>query len=343
MRMIVTIAILVLLFLPQSTEAEELNAGFVRGLWYSTTTPFAGEPVRIYAALRNHTDHDLTGTVRFNVNGKRIGVSYVNALPGRIVEAWVDWTPPYGNHVITAALSEVRLHELGTSPQTVEVVSQLAEDMLFIDYDTDKDGIGNAEDSDDDNDGISDDDEIAQGTDPLVATPKKKPEELKRQVGDLESKMTVAQTPKTSAPERQGLEQYVGDGIIGDMLANVTEKVTSAKESVDTYREKRKTDLSSYFENDTSETTTVNQEPAQLSSSDTATITRSQIQSKRPGFLQSIIDAGGAIFAGFATLFLWLISNILAHPGLVQFLLLIIILYIVYRIARRFGRRPTGY
>ena len=111
--------------------AQDVNAGFVQGLWYSHEPIFEGVPTRIYVALRNNTDHDLTGTVRFSVDGKRIGSSDVRALSGRLVEAWVDWTPEKGEHTILAHVSNAELHIIGEGTQEIDVGDMNAEELLY--------------------------------------------------------------------------------------------------------------------------------------------------------------------------------------------------------------------
>lgn len=352
MRFLATIFLALSFLTPSVTNAEELNAGFVQGIWYSTPTVFADTPVRIYVALRNNTDRDLTGTVRFNDNGKRVGTAYVSALPGRIVEAWADWTPSYGEHTINASLFDVKLHTLGERSELVEVESTLAEDIITVDYDTDKDGIGNKEDSDDDNDTISDTDEATQGTNPLVFDKPKTSTYTESDAGstveknNLEQEKNDADRTATDATAnsttREGLEKYTGDGVVDDLLSNVTEKVTGTKESLDAYRAKREVAIDTYFDS-TSQTASQTPETLQdaissASSSDYATITRSRIE-KDGGFIRAVWDSARALVGGFYTLLLWALSGFLAHPALVQLILLVGILYIVYRTARKFGRR----
>ncbi len=346
------------LFTPTPSHAEdELNAGFVQGLWYAAPTLFAGEPTRVYVALRNYTDRDLTGTVRFTDNGKRIGVSYVSALPGRLVEAWVDWTPSYGEHAVTATLSEIRFHTIGENGESAEVISMLAEDTIMVDYDTDKDGIGNIQDTDDDNDTLLDTAEAANGTDPLVSTPIKNAAAIAGAVNTTSSgsgNSSKKDVPETERDEKlasvsitQGLEEYTSDGgTIDNLLSNVTEKVTTAKEAVDTYREKRADTIAPYFNKgsglssstiESAKDTLLDTAPNEL-----ATITRTQIEKSDEGFLYAMIEGGKALVGGFYTLILFGLSSILAHPILIQLGLLLGIVYIVYRVARKFGRRP-GY
>jgi hypothetical protein len=220
----------------------------------------------------------------------------------------------------------------------------------MVDYDSDNDGVGNITDTDDDNDTILDTTEAANGTDPLVATPIKNTaavaESTTHQSGSSGSsgsrKEAATGTESTHTLARasisQGLEEYTADGgTIDNLLSNVTEKVTTAKDAVDTYREKRTDTIAPYFNKGsiTPASTT-----GSVADTHTATITRSKIQKTDAGFLYAVIEGGKALIGGFYTLILFGLSNTLAHPMFIQLGLLLGIVYIVYRVARKFGKRP---
>ena len=327
------------LLLPTFSSAEELNAGFVQGLWYGNETVFANEPTRVYVALRNNTENDLTGTIRFSDNGSRIGVSYVSALPGRLVEGWVDWTPRYGEHTITATLSDVRVYEIGQSPEAGEVEDTIAQDTIFVDYDTDKDGIPNKTDTDDDNDTVSDADEEARNTDPLKADPVQKVTSKAHEIEEEKETVTTKSregadaTPvNRSGPARGGLEQYVPNTIVKNAVETLTDTINETKTSLDDYREKRADEVKGYF--DGSNATT----------SDTdgnATITRTRIESEE-SFFTSLTHGGKALIGGIYSFSLWILSKALAHPALLELILLLLIILFIYRTARRYGRRNTN-
>jgi hypothetical protein len=321
MKTFLSIFLFLYVLTPTILNAEELNAGFVQGLWYSDDVVFADTTVRIYAALRNNTEHDLSGTMTFRDNDSKIGTAYVTALPGRLVEGWVDWTATYGEHTISSTLTDIKLHAVGETPQPVDLVSTLAEDILIVDYDTDNDGIGNDDDTDDDNDGISDEDEAAAGTDPLSHTP---------ETDDTEEVETTGSS--------RGLEQYFSDGSAVDtVLSNVTTQIERTKAVLDTYRETRNENTQTVSSDDAPE-----EDFQSLKRPDHetfATITRSQIE-KDGGFLKTLFEGVVSLFEGTYTLILWALSNILAHVILVQVGFLLLILYLFYRVARRIGRRP---
>lgn len=161
---------LFLLLIPVSwVSGQELNAGFVQGLWYSKTPFFAQEPVRIYTAIQNNSGFDIQGKVEFLVNGKSVGEPSFSALEGRIVETWADWSVPYGNHTVSARIQQAFKVEIGKQPEAISLrAAFLGESEVFADHDTDKDGIGNLEDQDDDNDGLTDAKEQELGLDPLL-------------------------------------------------------------------------------------------------------------------------------------------------------------------------------
>jgi len=342
----ILLAFIVICFLlPSSVFAEELNAGFVEGLWYSGEPVIAGEPTRIYVALRNNSDNDLTGTVRFSDNGTRIGTSYISALPGRLVEAWIDWKPSYGEHRISASLSDIRIHTLGENPESAAVGDTIAEDTIFVDYDTDKDGIGNETDTDDDGDGVSDADEKVKGTDPLKANVVEKKETTEitaRANNDDEGSKEKSEPKKRTETTQQGsgLETYIPNGAARSIITTITEKIETTKSSLDDYRDTRADAIAEYFnDGNTGSSTsiqTTNDEDV------LATITRTRSNDDGVGFFKAVTDGGKALIRGFYSLILWLASSALAYPAILELIFLLFIMYMIYRTARRFGRRRIG-
>ncbi len=339
----------ILILLPFHMEAAELNAGFVQGLWYGTEISVANKPTRIYVALRNNTEHDLTGTVRFTDNGTRIGVSSVSALPGRLVEAWVDWTPTYGEHVISATLTNVQIHTVGETPETGVVENTIAEDTIFVDYDTDADGTPNEKDTDDDNDTVSDTDEKTKGTDPLkVDKIEKEEKENREDTAKKNTSINVAQAIEASENtsiddvlfnSQSGLERYVPNPTVKKGFTSVTETINESKTSLDTYRAKRADAMKEYFSNNKNESDI--SDAVGSSTGSVATITRSIAEGKE-SFFNSVIGGGKAIVASIYTFVLWVFSSALAHPAILELIVLIMILSFIYRTARRLGRRKTN-
>jgi len=117
------------------------------------------QTIRIYATVRNAGAVDLLGTVKFFVDGVQINVDQpVSVKQGSIPdEVFIVWQATAGTHTVQAQLFPYD-HE-GDDP-----VNNLVEAQLFVDADTDGDGVGDSLDVDDDNDGLTDIEEQALGT-----------------------------------------------------------------------------------------------------------------------------------------------------------------------------------
>lgn len=332
---------------PLSVWSAELNAGFVQGLWYNDETVIVGKPTRIYVAFRNTTNEELTGSVRFEDNGELIGITSVSALTGRVVEAWMDWTPAHATHTIVAKLENIQVNAVGGESREATISNAVVEDTLFVDYDTDADGIPNQTDTDDDNDAISDTDEITAGTNPLVKEPVKQEtknsgtesDAVENNRNDTDEVGILSPSVKgASTGSQNGLEQYLGSGAAHAALNTVTETIHETKNDLDAYRERRSDALKDYFKN---QMVTVEEEHTNPDGT-VGTITRSQVR-KDETFFEKFVRGGKALVFTLYTFLLWAVSNTLAHPALVELLILLLIIYLVYRTARRFGRRRRNY
>ncbi len=109
--------------------------------------PFLNQSARVYATVHPECGRDAEGNVLFYANDALIGnkpISYKSA--GHAEEVWVNWRPSeYGE-------TTIRIDTKGEGGE----VGDTASVTLFIDRDTDGDGIGDREDPDDDNDGVPD-------------------------------------------------------------------------------------------------------------------------------------------------------------------------------------------
>lgn len=157
------------LFNAPHLEAEEtVNAGFVSGLWYSSNNFFGGDNVRIYSAIQNNSGFDIIGKIQFFDNEEIIGESEFSVISGRLVEKWTDWIAKNGDHNIYIKLIDTKKAVIGGGYESITLAFDSSyTDKRFIDSDTDDDKIGDIVDADDDNDGLSDEEEKVFGTDSL--------------------------------------------------------------------------------------------------------------------------------------------------------------------------------
>lgn len=328
-----------LLLLPQLSFGAGVNAGFVQGMWYSDDTPLAEVVMRVYVAIRNNTNGDLSGTVTFYDNGKKVSAQSVTALDGRIIESWTDWKPTSGEHTLKAELTRATLSVVGSSTESVTVAVAAAQDTIFVDIDTDGDTIGNTNDTDDDNDGISDETETARGTDPLTSQTPKKETTNSSSDNQSESKTTAQSTentPNTTA-ESEGLEHYLTPSRADTILAGITSITEQAKAKVDAYRASRAT------------TTPTNSTSVTVDNDGFGAITRSTDAPTLPkqsepgsGFMHNLAAGMSTLLHALVTALLALLSLLLGHPVFIQLLILIGILCTLYLIAKKLGSRPSG-
>jgi len=361
---------------PIFAKAESLNAGFVQGIWYSENEIFADKPVRIYVAIRNNTGSDITSTVDFFDNGKRIERNNVSALDGRIIESWADWTPTFGEHTITATLSRIELHTIGSSTKEIEVVSASSSDTFFVDHDTDNDGLGNQIDTDDDNDGISDETENKNGTDPLDPNDPKIETETIDKNTDAETVAYGGDNEVVAAYEQSGLEKYIEQPQLHSVLSTLTKQINQLKTDLDSYRTMRQDTKTA---NSAAPSDTDDKKESAAFSTDkplssllttsgnllgTGTVSglNSSYQkisknlvndeetkpnhkdgrekSETPGLLDTVKNIAVIIFGGLYTGVLYLLSLYLSYPALVQISLLLLLLFLLYRVTKRLACRP---
>lgn len=122
----------------------------------------AGETVRVFARVFNLGDTDVYGFVVFLDNGKEISDPQpISVKVNTYDDVFVDWRAAAGTHGIQAKIISTNLAD--ENPINDKAVKE----DFFVDSDTDGDGVGNIKDFDDDNDGLSDAEEVSLGTNSL--------------------------------------------------------------------------------------------------------------------------------------------------------------------------------
>lgn len=109
-----------------------------------------GKTTRIYASVTNLSGDDILGVVRFYDNGKQIGGDQAISIFGnKTDDIFIDWTPGPGQHKIAVKIFPWEPKE--DNPANNWITSE-----VFVAQDTDRDGITNSKDEDDDGDGVAD-------------------------------------------------------------------------------------------------------------------------------------------------------------------------------------------
>lgn len=124
-----------------------------------------GTATRIYATVTNNGEKDVEGTVRFYDSDQLIGAKPFSVRASvRPEDAWVPWTPQgYGPHTIRIVVdNDASFMDAIPTDNAVSIA-------IFVDRDTDGDGVPDRGDDDQDNDLILNIDEVSRGTNPLRA------------------------------------------------------------------------------------------------------------------------------------------------------------------------------
>ncbi len=122
----------------------------LENLKFSTNTFLEGKNIRIYATVESKSEGDLRGVVKFFDGKEQIrGDQPVSVLAGRDDSVFVDWTAEAGDHTLKALL--VPFENDDDDPN-----NNYTEKTITVFSDTDRDGVPNKDDPDDDNDATPD-------------------------------------------------------------------------------------------------------------------------------------------------------------------------------------------
>lgn len=96
-----------------------MNAGFISGIWYSTSSFFIGDTIRIYSAMQNNSGYDILGTISFYDGENIIGSTDFSVINNQLIERWIDWKVTPGTHNIYARITNPRKSEIGKEPEPI--------------------------------------------------------------------------------------------------------------------------------------------------------------------------------------------------------------------------------
>lgn len=108
-----------------------------------------GSTVRIKATVLNSSDYDLLGSVKFEVSGSQIGSDQpISAFAGKTDDVFIDWTPA------SFGLYTVKISVIPWDSSSDNPGNNVVEKEVYVEQDTDGDGVKNSADEDIDGDGV---------------------------------------------------------------------------------------------------------------------------------------------------------------------------------------------
>lgn len=128
---------------------------------FSKEKIFAEDEIKIYARVFNVGDSDVFGFVVFSNNGKEITEpQQISLKPNTYDDVFINWKAKEGDNNIETKIT-------GSNPMDDNLENNsIAKKSIFVDFDTDKDGIGDKNDIDIDNDGLTNEEEAEKKTNP---------------------------------------------------------------------------------------------------------------------------------------------------------------------------------
>lgn len=123
-----------------------------------------GEPVRMYVTVHNRAQIDGAADVIFTISEQTLGYAPVSLKAGSYDDdVYIDTVVPSKDFRLYIELRNIVPEDTDSSDNAV------LSDLYHVQADTDRDGLGNDIDPDDDNDGVNDDREGPMGTNPMMA------------------------------------------------------------------------------------------------------------------------------------------------------------------------------
>lgn len=184
MKKILIFILLPLLFVAGNSLAKTDLSLSVTDISFSKEQPLSGEKIRVFARVFNLGDEDAYGFVVFTVDGSSVSEPQaISVKADTYDDVFIDWVFEKGNHAVGAEI-------VGAHPSDAELSNNKAtRENYFVDasnhdadgdgvidsqdafpsdktewQDSDRDGVGDNADTDDDNDNLSDERELVLGT-----------------------------------------------------------------------------------------------------------------------------------------------------------------------------------
>lgn len=158
MKNFLKISLFIFLFILANNQASAVGIGFVsNNIWLSDESPMEGDNIKIYSVIVNDDARDLEGEIVFFDNDTAISVALYFYLEknGTSEVVSINWDAVAGEHQFRALIQNANFILADDSRISVDgfIMSQSTE-IIFVDIDTDGDGVGDQEENN-------------NGTDPL--------------------------------------------------------------------------------------------------------------------------------------------------------------------------------
>jgi hypothetical protein len=195
-------SLMVLGIVAMSTEARAaalydvgINA---QDIVFDPVEPILNQSTQVYVTLSNNGQSNVEGTVHFFVDNQKIGSKIFSIRAnGRQEDVWTTWTPSaLGAHVVRV--------EVVNDPnfQDVHPEDNVVSENVYVDLDTDGDGVPDRLDQDRDNDGLTNDQEVGIRTNPLARDTDGDGVADKEDYYPLDAKRTRYEPPAPPVPVR---------------------------------------------------------------------------------------------------------------------------------------------
>lgn len=165
---------------------------------FDPVEPILSQPTQLYVTLSNNGQSNVEGSVYFFVDNQKIGSkAFSIRANGRQEDVWTTWTPAsLGAHVV-----RVEVNNDPNFPDVHPEDNNISEN-IFVDLDTDGDGIPDRLDQDRDNDGLTNEQEAGIRTNPLTRDTDGDGVADKEDYYPLDARRTRYEPPAPPAPVR---------------------------------------------------------------------------------------------------------------------------------------------
>ncbi len=149
-RKILGTVLALLAFAPAALAASGDLALYDGNVNFVSAQILEGNPVRIKAQVVNNSSYDLLGSVRFSTDKGAIGPDQpISALAGKSDDVFIDWTPSsYG-------LQNITVQVIPWDASRDDASNNVVKKQIYIEQDTDHDGVKNTVDEDIDGDNVA--------------------------------------------------------------------------------------------------------------------------------------------------------------------------------------------